>query len=53
MEFGKKLGCKVVQLVGNSGFSPLADRHSASLTEVAEWIIQDSIKGKSNDGTSE
>ena len=53
MEFGKKLGCKVVQLVGNSGFSPLADKHSASLTEVAEWIIQDSIKGKSNDGTSE
>ena len=53
MGFGKKLGCKVVQLVGNSGFSPLADKHSASLTEVAEWIIQDSIKGKSHDGTSE
>ena len=53
MESGKKLGCKVVQLVGNSGFSPLADKHSASLTEVAEWIIQDSIEGKGNDGSSE
>ncbi len=51
MEFGKKLGCKVVQVVGNSGFSPLADKHSASLTEVATWIIQDTIKEKSNDGT--
>jgi len=44
MEFGKKLGCKVVQIMGNSRFSPLADKHSTSLTEAAEWIIQDSIK---------
>jgi len=51
MEFGKKLGFKVVQLVGNSGFSQLADKHSASLTDAAEWIIQDSNKGKSNDCT--
>jgi len=53
MEFGRKLGCRVVQLMGKSEISPIADKHSASLTEAAHWIIQDSIKGKSNDGTSE
>jgi histidinol-phosphate phosphatase family protein len=44
MEFGKNLGCTVVQVRGNAGFSPLADKHSDTLYEAAMWIIQESSK---------
>lgn len=51
MRFGKDLGCKVVQIKGNSGYSPIADNHSATLIHAAEWIIKDSSKERSNDNT--
>jgi len=44
MQFGKNLGCKVVQVRGNAGFSPIADKHSDTLYEAAMWIIQESEK---------
>jgi histidinol-phosphate phosphatase family protein len=44
MQFGKNLGCKVVQVRGNAGFSPLADKHSDTLHDAARWIIRESSK---------
>lgn len=51
MQFGKKLGCRVVQLNPHLGNSLIADNHSATLTQAAEWIIQDSLEERSNGNT--
>ena len=49
MQFGKNLGLRVIQLMGNSAFSPLADKHSATLNEAVEWIILDSFEERRDD----
>jgi histidinol-phosphate phosphatase family protein len=41
MLFGKKLGCKTVQLQNTGGVSPFADYYSGSLKNAAEWILAD------------
>jgi histidinol-phosphate phosphatase family protein len=44
--FGKALGCKVIQILGNAPRSHFADHFSDTLTDAANWISKDSRGSK-------